>query len=364
MIQFIDLKSQYHRIKNEIDKSILKVLDHGQYIMGPEIEQLESTLSKYVGVKYCISMSSGTDALLVPLMALDLKPGDEVIVPNFSFFATAEVVELLGGKCIFVDVDPRSYNINPDLIEEKISKKTKAIIAVSLYGRCADFDAINEIADKYGVVVIEDAAQSFGATYKGRKSGSLCTIGATSFFPSKPLGCYGDGGACFTNDDDLATKMKAIRVHGQTKRYYHSVIGINARMDTLQAAILLEKMKIFDDELKTRRDLALRYYTYLKGVIVPESINDWHAYAQYSIESSDRDGLIKHLGEYGIPTAVHYPGILSEQPALAQKYETVNTPISMSASRRVLSLPMSPYLSIDDQDFIIEKVNEFISKKS
>lgn len=363
MIQFIDLKSQYKRIQDLIQQRINHVLEHGQYIMGPEILELENELAKYVGVKHCISLSSGTDALLVPLMALGIGPGDEVIVPDFSFFATAEVVKLVGAKCVFVDIEPETYNLNPKLLEQKITSKTKAIMPVSLYGCCADFDSINLIANKYKIPVIEDAAQSFGSTYKGRKSCSLSTVGATSFFPSKPLGGYGDSGACFTDDDQLALRMKEIRTHGQSKRYVHSSIGLNARMDTIQAAILIEKLKIFNDELGMRKEVAARYNRGIRGYKLPKIGNDVHAFAQYTIETDRREELMKFLNDKGIPTAIHYPGTLSEQPVFEMLGEKINadTPVAFKVSRRVLSLPFSPYLTLKDQDFIIENLNSFVN---
>ena len=244
-IKFIDLQSQYQTIKPKIDGRINNVLDHGQYILGPEVEELEKELSKFVGVKHCISASSGTDTLLMSLMALDIGYGDEVITSPFTFISTVEVIALLGAKPVFVDINPRTYNLDHHLIEEKISSKTKAIMPVSLYGQCPDFDKINAIANKHNLPVIEDAAQSFGAKYKGKRSCSLSTIGSTSFFPSKPLGCYGDGGALFTDDDEIAKSLREIRAHGQDRRYHHPRVGINGRLDTLQAAILLEKLSIF-----------------------------------------------------------------------------------------------------------------------
>jgi len=362
MIPFIDLKSQYEKIKNNIDQSIQKVLDHGHYIMGPEVEELEKSLALYVGSKHCIAVSSGTDAQLIALMALNIKPDDEVIVPDFSFFATAEVVEMLGAECVFVDIDPNTYNMDPKLLEAKITKKTKAIMPVSLYGLCADFDSINAIANKYGIPVIEDAAQSFGATYRGKKSCNLTTIGATSFFPSKPLGCYGDGGACFTNDDDLALAMRQIRVHGQSKRYVHSRIGINARMDTIQAAILIEKLKIFDEEIVKREKIANFYSQKIKNLKGPPKTEETHVYAQYTLEASNRNELIEYLKEHNVPTAIHYPGTLSEQPILSHKYKNIETPHSQYASRHVFSLPMSPYLKEEDQVKIINLINQFNEK--
>jgi UDP-2-acetamido-2-deoxy-ribo-hexuluronate aminotransferase len=264
-IPFIDLKTQQERIKEELDKRMAAVFAHGQYIMGPEVFELEEKLAAHCGAKHCISVANGTDALLVAMMALGITAGDEVITTPFTFVATAEMIALLGAKPVFVDIDPRTYNIDPNLIEAEITPRTKAIIPVSLYGQCADMDAINAIAARHGLPVIEDAAQSFGATYKGRKSCNLSTIACTSFFPSKPLGCYGDGGACFTSDDNFAHLMRIIRTHGQEKRYHHALIGINGRLDTLQAAVLLAKLGIFDEELRLRQAVATRYTNLLKG---------------------------------------------------------------------------------------------------
>jgi len=279
-MQFIDLKTQYSLIENEVLMSIKNVLNHGQYIMGPEIAALEKQLAEFVGVKHALVNSSGTDALLMALMALDIQPGDEVITSPFSFFATAEVISLCHAIPVFVDIDPATYNMDPNKLAAAITSKTKAIMPVSLYGQCADYDAINAIANQYGIPVIEDAAQSFGATYKGKYSCSLSTIGCTSFFPSKPLGGYGDSGACFTNDDELAQKLIEIRIHGQNARYCHSRIGINGRMDTIQAAILIEKMKIFPEEIIMRQRVARRYDELLSDVVkTPSSAPAIHALA-------------------------------------------------------------------------------------
>lgn len=360
-MQFIDLKTQSKRIESKVFERIKAVIDHGHYIMGPEIDALEKVLAAYVGVKHALTVSSGTDALLIALMALDVKAGDEVITTPFSFFATAEVIALLGAKPVFVDIDPDTYNINPALIEAAITPKTKAIMPVSLYGQCADYDAINAIAERHQLPVIEDAAQSFGATYKGKQSGALTTIGCTSFFPSKPLGCYGDGGACFTNDDVLAARMNEIRIHGQSKRYYHTSLGINGRLDTLQAAILLEKMVIFPEEVTLRHEVAARYKALLPAhvkVPVVESHNT-SVYAQYTIEVNDRDALQKALQEKGIPTAVHYPVGIHEQPIIKTLYpRDEHFPISEHAARHVLSLPMHPYLTVDDQARVCDALKD------
>ena len=357
-MDFIDLKAQQKLIRSDIDTRISKVLDHGRYIMGPEVSELEEKLSEFIGAKYTIAVSSGTDALLMSLMALGVKAGDEVITTAFTFVSTAEVIALLGAKPVYVDIDPRTYNINTSLIEEAITAKTKAIVPVSLYGQCADMDTINEIANRHDLSVIEDAAQSFGATYKGRQSCNLSTIACTSFFPSKPLGCYGDGGAIFTRDEGLATALKQIRVHGQEKRYYHSRIGVNGRMDTVQAAILLAKLELFPKELKLRQEVAERYSLAFKelGIDTVPFIAEENTsvFAQYTIRVGNRLEVQEALKAYGIPTAVHYPVPLNQQPAFRD--DSVSLPVSDKMSKLVMSLPMHPYLSEKEQRDVIEGV--------
>jgi UDP-2-acetamido-2-deoxy-ribo-hexuluronate aminotransferase len=363
MIPFIDLKTQQEKIRDSLNKRIATVLDHGQYIMGPEIQELEELLADYVGVKYCISVSDGTTALLIALMALDIKPGDEVITTPFTFIATAEVAVLLGAKPVFVDIDPKTYNLNPNLLEAAITTKTKAIMPVSLYGQCADMDAINAIANKYGIPVIEDVAQSFGATYKGQKSCSLSTIGCTSFFPSKPLGCYGDGGACFTNDEKLAKKMSRIRLHGQDKRYHHVMIGLNGRMDTLQAAILLAKMEIFEEEVKLRQEVGTRYTELLKSIVVTPYIEPCNTsvYAQYTIQVENREIIQEKLKSIGIATVIHYPMPLHLQPIFSCLQQKENSfPVSEIIAKKVLSLPIHPYLEKEKINFICDKLKEVL----
>lgn len=358
-MQFIDLKTQYSLIENDVLSSIKKVLDHGQYIMGPEIAILEQQLAEFVGVKHAIVNASGTDALLMALMALDIQPGDEVITTPFSFFATAEVISLCHAVPVFVDINPLTYNIDPEAIAAAITKKTKAIMPVSLYGQCADMDAINAIAEQHGIAVIEDGAQSFGATYKGKQSCGLSTVGCTSFFPSKPLGGYGDSGACFTNDDALAQKLIEIRIHGQNARYCHSRIGINGRMDTIQAAILIEKLKLFPQEVIQRQAVAQRYSDLLPVDIRKQTIEEHNTsvYAQYTIEVANRDAFQQALQAAGIPTAVHYPVCMHEQKALDYlKYNSGDFPHAERASRQVISLPMHPYLAEADQMKIIDAV--------
>ncbi len=363
-MNFIDLKTQYSLIEQDVLNGIKKVLDHGQYIMGPEITELEKQLAEFVGVKHAIVNSSGTDALLMALMALDIKPGDEVITSPFSFFATAEVIALCHAVPVFVDIDPHTYNLDVSLLKAAITKKTKAIMPVSLYGQCPDFDEINAIAQEYNIPVIEDGAQSFGATYKGGYSCGLSTIGCTSFFPSKPLGGYGDSGACFTNDDALAQKLLEIRIHGQNERYCHSSIGINGRMDTIQAAILLEKLKLFPQEIVLRQQIGARYNELLSHLVKTPSVRDYNTsvYAQYTIEVPNRVEFQKSMHEAGIPTAVHYPISMHQQKALAYLNHNVGDfPHSEQASARVISLPMHPYLKEEEQIRIAEAVKKALS---
>lgn len=362
-IPFIDLKSQYQSLKEEIDKAIHKVLDHGQYVLGPEVAECEQALAKYAGTKHCLTVASGTDAAIIALMALEVGPGDEVIMPAFSFIATAECAVLVGAKPVFVDIEPDTYNMDAKKIEAAITKKTKAIMPVSLYGQPCDMDAINAIATKHNLTVIEDAAQSFGATFKGKKSCNLSKIGVTSFFPAKPLGCYGDGGAIFTNDDELNKKMSIIRVHGQSARYYHDAIGVNGRLDTIQCAILMPKLKKLDWEIEQRNRLALQYNEAFadlkkKGVVLPEIKNyRTTAWAQYTISVNERDNVIKRLDELKVPTSIHYPRTMADQPAY-EKYKDPNVSLSVStrAASRVLSLPMHPYMMRDQLDFIVSNV--------
>jgi UDP-2-acetamido-2-deoxy-ribo-hexuluronate aminotransferase len=350
-INFIDLKSQYKKIKSSINSRIKKVLDHGQYILGPEVEELENKLSKYVGVKYCLTVSSGTEALLISLMALGVKSGDEVITTPFTYVATAEVIVRLGAKPVFVDVEIDTFNINADLIENKITKKTKAIMPVSLFGQIPDMDKINSIAKKYNIPVIEDGAQSFGATYKNKKSCSLSKIGCTSFFPSKPLGCYGDGGAIFTNSKIIYNICKMIRVHGQKKKYIHDIVGVGGRMDTLQCAIVLEKLKVFDNELKTRNFLAKKYNNFFNSLQDPNIMYpvirkyNKSSYAQYTLILKNRAEIINRLKKMGMPSTVYYPVPLNKQKPYKFFCCPNCTPNSNKLSKKVLSLPMHPYLN-------------------
>jgi UDP-2-acetamido-2-deoxy-ribo-hexuluronate aminotransferase len=346
MIDFVDLKTQQARLSEQLNAGIQNVLQHGQYILGPEVLELETALAAYTGARHCISCANGTDALQIALMALGVQPGDEIITPGFTYIATAETAMVLGAKPVFVDIDPVTYNLNPDLLEAAITPKTKAIIPVSLYGLCADYDAINAIAEKYQIPVIEDAAQSFGATYKGKKSGNLTTISCTSFFPSKPLGAYGDGGAIFTNDAELAKAMKQIARHGQERRYHHVRVGVNSRLDTIQAAILLAKFSIFDDELQHRQRNADLYLKYLEGsrnIKIPTVLPGYaSAWAQFTVQVPDRPRVQEALNQQGIPTAVHYPLPLNKQPVLSHIH--MDLPVGDAAAKSVLSLPIHPYL--------------------
>jgi UDP-2-acetamido-2-deoxy-ribo-hexuluronate aminotransferase len=350
-MEFIDLKSQYQRLKPDMDLAIQRVLEHGQFILGPEVAKLEEELVAFTGARYCISVANGTDALQIALMALGVGPGDEVITPGFTYIATAETAALLGAKPVYVDVQENGFNLNPALLEAAVTSKTRAIIPVSLFGQCADYDAINAIAERHGIPVIEDAAQSFGATYKGRKSCNLTTIGCASFFPSKPLGCYGDGGAIFTNDEELAKVIRQIARHGQDRRYHHIRVGVNSRLDTIQAAILLQKLSIFEEEMAGRQQAAARYADLLSDApvkaipsIAPHNVSAW---AQYTIRVEDRPRVQEVLRTAGIPTAVHYPMPLNKQPAVANP--DAYLPVGDLVATEVLSLPMSPYITEDEQ---------------
>lgn len=355
-MQFIDLAAQQALIKDEIDEGIARVLAHGMYVLGPEVAELEKALADFAGTKHCIACANGTDALQIAQMAFGIGPGDEVIVPGFTFIATAETVALLGAKPVYVDIDPRTYNIDPSLIEAAITPRTKAIMPVSLYGQCADMDAINAIAEKHGLPVIEDAAQSFGATYKGKRSCNLSTVATTSFFPAKPLGCYGDGGAIFTNDDELAIIIRQIANHGQDRRYHHARVGVNSRLDTIQAAILLPKVRLFAKELEQRQQVAERYTAMLNEVgIVTTPYLEPHntsAWAQYTIRVESREAVQAALQERGIPSAVHYPIPLNKQTALAD--DSAQLPIGDQTAEVVMSLPMHPYLDEGDQQKIVD----------
>ncbi len=361
-MDFINLKTQQNRIKKQLDINIAKVLAHGHYIMGPEVNELEEKLADYIGAKYCVGVSSGSDALLIAMMALEISPGDEVITTPFTFIATAEMIKLLGAKPVFIDIDPQTYNLDPAKIKSAITANTKLIIPVSLYGQCADMDAINAVAKQYNLPVLEDGAQSFGATYNGNKSCNLSTLGCTSFFPSKPFGCYGDGGAIFTNDESLARAMSEIRLHGQNRRYSHPRLGINGRLDTIQAAILLAKFEIFTDEVVRRNKVGEQYTAQINKMhptIVTPKIrpNCTSVYAQYSILVNNREQFIVKLKKLGIPTVVHYPTPLHLQPPFYNN--KLNFPVVENVATRVVSLPMHPYLSTKD----IERVSQALVTK-
>ncbi|MCW5656388.1 MAG: DegT/DnrJ/EryC1/StrS family aminotransferase [Burkholderiaceae bacterium] len=355
---FADLQAQYRALKPKIDARIQRVLDHGQYIMGPEVEELERALSAFTGAPHCITVASGTEALLIALMALGVGRDDEVITCAFSFAATAEVIVLLGARPVFVDIEPDTCNIDAGTIEAHITPRTRAIMPVGLYGQCADLDAINTIAARHGLPVIEDGAQSFGALYRERRSCNLSTIGCTSFFPSKPLGCYGDGGAIFTSDAALAQTMREIRVHGQSGRYRHTRLGVGGRMDTLQCAVVLAKLGRFEWELQRRRELARRYHAALAGVrgvsVVAQRPYGESAWAQMTVRVPRRDEVIQTLANVGVPTAVHYPKPLHHQPVYEHFAAASDCPHSAAAAREVLSLPMSADLQEADLDVVVD----------
>jgi UDP-2-acetamido-2-deoxy-ribo-hexuluronate aminotransferase len=357
-IPFTDLQTQYLALKEGIDARIQRVLDHGQYIMGPEVRELEERLAAFVASRHCITVASGTEALLIALMALDIRPGDEVITTAFSFAATAEAIALVGARPVFVDIEPDTCNIEASAIARQITARTKAIIPVSLYGQCPDMDEINALAEQHGLAVIEDGAQSFGAIYKSRRSCNLSTIGCTSFFPSKPLGCYGDGGALFTNDDTLAGACREIRVHGQSGRYHHTRVGVGGRMDTLQCAVVLAKLERFEWELLRRAEVGQRYGSLLEASDIPVQPlvvrQDRNCvWAQYTVVVDRRTDVQAALQRAGIPTAVHYPRPLHHQPAYAAGQDPAACPCSIDAAARVLSLPMSADLRADDQDRVV-----------
>lgn len=361
-LSFIDLAAQYAALRDRIAERMQRVLDHGQYIMGPEVAELEGRLATFTGARHCITVSSGTEALLIALMALDLKPGDEVITTPFTFAATAEVIVLLGGVPVFVDIEPDTCNIDVSLVEARITPRTRAILPVSLYGQVADMAPLNAIAARHGLPVIEDAAQSFGATYQGRRSGALSTFGCTSFFPSKPLGCYGDGGAIFTDDDALAQACREIRVHGQSARYTHTRVGVGGRMDTLQCAIVLAKLERFEWELTRRRELGARYADLLAGSAVrPITVRDDRdcVWGQYTVFVDNRADVQAVLQADGIPTAVHYPKPLHRQPAYAVD---IPLPRSDAAAASVMSLPMSPDLAEAEQDRVVRALRAATSR--
>jgi len=360
-VEFVDLKAQYKALKASIDARIQGVLDHGQFIMGPEVAELEGKLAALAGARHCITCASGTEALLIALMALDLKPGDEIITTPFTFIATAEVIVLLGAKPVYVDIEADTCNIDVSQVEAAITPRTRAIIPVSLYGQPADMDELNAVASRHGIAVIEDAAQSFGARYKSRWSGNLSTIGCTSFFPSKPLGCYGDGGAMFTNDDALALALREIRVHGQSKRYVHTRIGVGGRMDSIQCAVVLGKLERFEWEIEQRAKVGARY-TQLLCELAPElqvlslRPDRTNVYAQYTVRLKERARVQQALQSAGIPTAVHYPIPIHKQPAYTHLHDGRSIPVSEQLADEVMSLPMHPDLDPGTQDRIVARI--------
>lgn len=360
-IDFANLQYQHELYKEEIENALLKVARNCNFIMGNEVQELEKSLEEFTGVKHAVTCSNGTDALLLAMMALDIKPGDEVITTPFTFIATAETIALLGAKPVFVDIDEKTYNIDPSQIEEKITPKTKAIIPVSLYGQPADMDKINKIAKKHNLKVIIDGAQSFGSTYNGITDSGLADISTTSFFPAKPLGCYGDGGVVFTDDEELANKMKSLRVHGQSKRYHHKYIGIGGRLDTIQAAVLNVKLKHYEKDLALRQEVASKYTKAL------ENKSDWilpyvdekttSAWAQYSVRVTNRDEIQEKLKEAGIPTAVHYPMPLHLQECFVYLgYKEGDFPVAEMISREIMSLPMNPYVTDEEIAYICKQL--------
>tara|TARA_B100000575_G_C23143418_1_gene666330 strand:+ start:12193 stop:13293 length:1101 start_codon:yes stop_codon:yes gene_type:complete len=365
-MKFIDLDTQYRAYQDEIDARMRQVLNHGQFIMGPEINELESILADYVGVKYCITVASGTDSLEIALRALDIGSGDEVITVPFSWISTAEVIVAVGAKPVFIDIEPDTFNMDVNLLERVINEHTKAIIPVSLFGQMPDMERINLIAAKHNISVIEDAAQSFGAIRNGNRSCGVSLIGSTSFFPAKPLGCFGDGGALFTDDNELAKKMKAIRSHGGVKRHHHTLIGMNGRFDTLQAAVILGKWAHFEDEVRARGEIGLRYNELLKDIVITPIVveGNTHMYAQYTVrvDEKKRDEILKGMKESGIPVGIYYPKCIHEQPAFRfLGYEYGDFPESEKASREVFSLPMHSFLSKRDQNRIVQQLMDLIS---
>jgi UDP-2-acetamido-2-deoxy-ribo-hexuluronate aminotransferase len=365
MVQFIDIKAQYRAYQAEIDARLRAVLEHGQFILGPEVAELEAKLAAYVGVQHALTVSSGTDSLEIALRALGVGPGDEVITVPFTWISTAEVIALVGATPVFVDIEPDTFNLDVGLVEQAITPRTKAIIPVSLFGQMPDYPRLNALAARHGLPVIEDGAQSFGATQRGRRSGGVTLIGSTSFFPTKPLGCYGEGGAVFTNDDALAEKMRAIRTHGGLKRHHHPYLGRNGRFDTMQAAVLLAKLPHFEREVQERGRIGARYSELLRGACgVPEvRPGNTHVYAQYTIRAPDREGLATRLKAEGIPTGVYYPKGLHEQPVFARLgYRPGAFPQTERAAREVLSLPMHAFLSASDQDRIVAAVKKGLAR--
>lgn len=363
-MDFIDLKAQYRAYQAEIDARMRRVLEHGQFVLGPEVAELEAALADYVGVRHAITVASGTDSLEIALRALGIGPGDEVITVPFTWISTAEAVRLVGARPVFVDIEPATFNIAVDQVEAAITPRTRALLPVSLFGQMPDFDCLNALAARHGLAVIEDAAQSFGATQRGRRSGGVTTIGSTSFFPAKPLGCYGEGGALFTNDDALAEAMRAIRTHGGLRRHEHGRLGRNGRFDTLQAAVLLAKLPHLEEELAARARLAARYTEHLRGLCQTPGVapGNTHVYAQYTLRVPERDRVAAALQAAGIPTGIYYPKCLHEQPVFRDLgWRVGDFPVAEQASREVLSLPMHPFLSAAEQDRVVEALQSALA---
>ena len=363
-IDFANLQLQYQKYKDKIDVNLQKVLNKSNYILGEEVATLEKELENFTGAKYAITCSSGTDALLLALMAIDIQPGDEVITSPFTWISTGEMIALLKAKPVFVDIESSTYNIDANLIEKAITKKTKAIMPISLYGQPADMDVIQSIADKYNLKIIIDGAQSFGSTCNNKTDSNLGDISITSFYPSKPLGCYGDGGAVFTNNNDYAKKLKMLRVHGQTERDYHKYIGIGGRMDTIQAAILLAKLEYFSQEIKDRQKIAEYYTNSLSDILQTPTIkiNKTSVWAQYTIRVKDRDEIQNKLKKKGIPTSVFYPIPLHLQECFKYlNYKKGDFIISEKVSNEVISLPMNPFLTRDQINFVTSSIIEYIT---
>jgi len=359
MIPFNDLSIQRDKIRDNVLRRINKVLDHGQFIMGPEVFELEETLQEYTGAKHCITTANGTDSLILSLMALDVGPGDEVITTAFSFGATAEAIKLVGAKPVFVDIREDTFTIDPSLIPDAITSNTRAIITVSIFGLATDIDEINNIANRHSIPVIEDAAQSFGASYKGRKSCNLTTIGCTSFFPSKPLGCYGDGGALFTSDDVIAYKVRKLKVHGQTSYANYEYVGLNSRLDTMQATVLLEKIQLLDEEIATRNVVAQRYnllLTHNSSKFIPQKVDSdcVSSCAQYTLLSEHRENVIKYARKLNFSVKVYYPNPIYKSEAYK---ENIFLPITEKTCLNVFSIPFSPYIGQHDQSAVIEGIS-------
>ena len=364
MIPFIDLQAQYQAYKTEIDERISNVLKRNDFVMGKDVKELEEWMSNFTGT-HALAVSSGTDALMIPLYAMDLKEGDEIITTPFTFFATAEIVSFLKLKPVFVDIDSDTCNIDISKIEQAITPRTKGIISVSLFGQTPDLDKINEIAKKHNIFHLEDAAQSFGAIYKGKKSGGVAEISSTSFFPAKPLGTYGDGGMMFFKDADFAAKCASILNQGQSERYSHQYVGVNARFDTMKAAVLMAKLPHYEQELQRREEIALGYsnaFTSPKAIpLKRETFTDRHAWAQYTLKVEKRDQVKELLQEKGVPTAIHYARPLHLQPALAYLgLKEGSLPVAEDMSNKVLSLPIHPFMSDDTHNIIIEHVNDVL----